>query len=158
MMPLHLLVVFVGLLLPMLASCSSPPGRYQRAIIQDRDGVPCFTVPNTRETRSNAPIITGISVMEIGTGGVPLWMRDFLREGIAEVSLPPNQCLAYGDGGIPAPVLRIGERYQMEMWGHTPGNRDKAQARLFYGYFCVVNIAGKSVVKAVTSDCASTIK
>ena len=66
-------LTLLGLLLPVMASGSSPAGRYQQATIQDRNGVPCFGVPDTHETRANAPLVTGVSVMEVGTGGIPLW-------------------------------------------------------------------------------------
>lgn len=59
-------LALLGLLLTMLASCSSPPGRNQQAAIHNRDGVPCFGVPDTKEARANPPLITAISVTEIG--------------------------------------------------------------------------------------------
>jgi len=159
MMQLRVPVALLGLLLPMMASCSSPAGRYQQATIQDRGGVPCFGVPDTRETRANAPLITGVSVMEAGTGGAPIWERDFLQSGSAEPPLPPGQCLPYGEGGPPAPALQSGKRYQVELWGRTPGtpgNKDEAQSRWFNGRFCMVDVAGKVVTKAGESECAAS--
>lgn len=57
-------VAFVILLLPMMAEGSQPHGTYQRATIQAHDGVPCFGVPDTRETRAAPPIIAGVTVVE----------------------------------------------------------------------------------------------
>lgn len=159
MMRLQLPVALLGLLLPMMASCSSPAGRYQQATIQSRDGVPCFGVPDTHETRVNAPLVTGVSVMEVGTGGTLLWEHDFLREGTAEPALPPSQCLTYGEGAASAPTLRPGKRYQVEIWGRTPGTpgkKDEAQARVFSACFHMVDVAGKSM-KPVISDCATAL-
>lgn len=158
MMQMRLLVFLVGLLLPILASCSSPPGRYQRAIIQSRDGVPCFTVPNTRETRAHSPLIAGISVTEVGTSGVVIWERIFLQEGNVEPVLSPDQCLLYGGGGGAAPVLQAGKRYSVEMSGFTSGNAGEAQKRVFSTCFYMTDVDGKGIAKPVVTDCASAVK
>lgn len=107
------------LLLPMLTSCSSPPGRYQQTAVHSRDGVPCFGVPDTKETRINAPVITGVSVTEPGKNGLPTWEHDFLRDGTGEPTLPPGQCHKYGEGVTSAPSLLTGKRYQLVLWGRT---------------------------------------
>lgn len=111
---MQLPLALLGLLLTMLASCSSPPGRNQQAAIHNRDGVPCFGVPDTKETRANPPLITAISVTEIGRGSEPVWERVFLRPGSTEPALHPNQGLTYGQDGEPAPAppLRSGKRYR----------------------------------------------
>lgn len=72
MMRVRLPVTLLGLLLQMMASCTSPPARYQPATVQDRSGVPCFGVPDSSETRAHPPRITGVSVMEVGSGGTPI--------------------------------------------------------------------------------------
>lgn len=154
-------LALLGLLLPMMASSSSPVGRYQQATIQDRGGVPCFGVPDTSETRANVPLITGVSVMEVGTGGAPIWERDFLLTGATELPLPPGQCLTYGDGGTPAPALQSGKYYQVEMWGRTPGtpgHKGEAQSRWFSGRFCMVDVAGRAVIRTDKPDCAPTMQ
>lgn len=151
-------LALLGLLLPMMASSSSPVGRYQQATIQDRGGVPCFGVPDTRETRANVPLITGVSVMEVGTGGAPIWERDFLQAGAPEPPLPPAQCLTYGEGGTPAPALQSGKHYQVEMWGRTsgmPGHEGEAQSRWFTGRFCMVDFAGTLVTKSHALECTA---
>lgn len=80
-------VALVFLLLPMMAAGSQPQGTYQRATIQAHDGVPCFGVPDTRETRAAPPIIAGVTVTEVGKGHPPVWQRIFLREGSTEPAL-----------------------------------------------------------------------
>lgn len=157
MIQMRLLIFFVSLLLPMLASCSSPPGRYQQATIQDRAGIPCFGVPNTRETRANAPIVTVISVLRIGKGAEPVWERVYLRPGSIEPALPPDQCLSYGEGGTPALVLRTGERYEVVISGGTPDSAGKAEKRVFSACFYMTDDNGKGIVKPVVTDCASGI-
>lgn len=154
---MQLPLALLGLLLPMLASCSSPPGRYQQAAIHNRDGVPCFGVPDTKETRGNAPIVTGVSVTEVGSGGAPIWEHDFLRERTNEPALPPNQCLKYGDGAASAPMLRPGKRYQGGIWGRTPGvpgRKGEAEARVFSVCFQMVEVSGKDI-EPVVSDCST---
>lgn len=158
MMRMQLPVALLGLLLPMMASCASPPGRYQPATIQDRDGVPCFGVPDTRETRTTAPIIARVSVRASGAGGVPVWEHIFLRSGTSEPALPPSQCLVYGHGDASAPALRAGTRYEVVMSGYTPGTPGKqgeAQKRVFGSCFDVVDVAGKGVITSVVADCAT---
>lgn len=54
-MRVRLPVTLLGLLLQMMASCTSPPARYQPATVQDRSGVPCFGVPDSSETRAHPP-------------------------------------------------------------------------------------------------------
>lgn len=149
-MRLRLPVTLLGLLLPVVASHASRPERYQLAMIQDRNGMPCFSVPDTRQARAHVPSITGISVMEVGKGGTPVWERDFLREGSVEPMLAPGQCLDYRVGAeIPMPALQVGKRYQVEMWGHAPSADGQAQSRWFNGYFCVVDTNGHLTVKQV---------
>ncbi|MGB5786959.1 MAG: hypothetical protein WBH11_16405 [Stenotrophomonas geniculata] len=129
MMRVRLPVTLLGLLLQMMASCTSPPARYQPATVQDRSGVPCFGVPDSSETRAHPPRITGVSVMEVGSGGTPIWERDSLREGVAE------------------PALQPGKRYQVEMWGHAEGRGGKAQSRWFNAFFCLQ--AGTGTTRAI---------
>lgn len=143
----------------MLASCSSPPGRYQQAAIHIRDGVPCFGVPDTKETRVNAPVITGVSVTEPGGNGLPMWEHDFLRDGTGEPTLPPSQCIKYGEGVASVPSLLTGKRYQVVLWGRTPGvpgRKGEADARVFSVCFQMVEVSGK-VIKPVVSDCSTAL-
>ncbi len=151
-------VALVILLLPMMAEGSQPHGTYQRAKIQAHDGVPCFGVPDTRETRAAPPIIAGVTVAEVGMGHQPVWQRIFLREGSTEPALPPDQCLAYGAGEAAAPTLGVGKRYQVVLSGYTPGTpgrEGEAQKRVFNACFHVEEVAGKGVVEPVVSDCAT---
>lgn len=160
-MQIRLLVVLVGLLLPMLASCSLPRGTYQRATIQDRAGIPCFGVPSTRETRANAPIISGVTVIKVGMGPKPVWERVFLRPGSVEPTLPPNQCLVYGEGAgeedTPSPVLQTGVRYEVVISGGTPDTGKGEQTRVFSACFYMVDVDGKGIVKPVVTDCTNGI-
>lgn len=147
-----------GMLLPMMASCSAPPGRYQQATIRDRDGVPCFSVADTPEARANAPLIAGITVMEMGTGGTPIWERIFLRARTTEPALGPDQCIGYGLGGTPAGFLRMGTHYQVEIWGRTPGtpgNVGEAQSRWYQGCFYIAEVIGKYEIRTVESNCST---
>ena len=160
MMRLRLWMVLLGLLLPMVGSCSQPSGTYQRATIRDRDGVPCFGVPNTRETRAAPPLITMVSVGEVGKGNETLWERVFFGPGSVEPAMPPDQCFAYGEGGVPASdaALRAGKGYEVVISGYTPGtpgNDGEAQKRVFNACFYMVEVAGKGVMKPVVSDCAT---
>jgi hypothetical protein len=148
----------LGLLLPMMASCSQPRGTYQRAPIQEREGTLCFGVPDTRETRDAPPLIAGVTVTEVGKGNQPVWQRIFLREGAPEPAMPPDQCLTYGAGKTAAPALGAGKYYQVVLSGYTPGapgREGEAQKRVFNACFHVEDVAGKGAVKPVVSDCAT---
>lgn len=147
-----------ALLLPMMASGSAPPGRYQQATIRDRNGMPCFGVADTREARFDPPLIAGITVMEVGSGGTPIWERVFLRAGTTEPALGPDQCIGYGLGGTPAGSLRMGAHYQVEIWGRTPGtpgNSGEAQSRWYHGCFHVAEVIGKNEIRTAVSDCST---
>lgn len=149
MAPARVSLVMLGLLLPAVASCASPPKRYQSAVIEPQAGVACFGVPDTPETRLQAPAIAGISVMEVGTGGSAMWERDFLREGSPGPRLAPGRCLRYGEGGtLSVTPLLPGRRYQVELWGSITVN-GAPQSRWFNGYFCMVDVAGVPQAKAI---------
>lgn len=146
---LHVSLLLIGVLVPGLASCASPAGRYQQALVKEQQGAPCFGVPAIRTGDAPAKI-TGVSVMEVGSGGAAIWERDFLRDGQPEPTLAPDQCLRYGDGGTsPPPRLQPGKRYQVEMWGSAPAQRGAPQSRWFNGYFCVVDAGGVPKINAV---------
>lgn len=153
-------VALVILLLPMMAEGSQSQGTYQRATIQGHDGVPCFGVPDTRETRAAPPIIAGVTVTEVGKGHQPVWQRIFLREGSTEPALGPGQCLPYGLDGEPAlgTALRAGKHYSVVVSGYTPGTSgtNGAEKRVFSACFHMVDLAGKSM-KPVISDCAAVL-
>jgi hypothetical protein len=155
---LHVSLLLIGVLVPGLASCASPAGRYQQALVKEQQGVPCFGVPAARDGDAPAKI-TGVSVMEVGSGGAAIWERDFLRDGQAEPTLAPDQCLRYGDGGTsPPPRLQPGKRYQVELWGSAPAKRGAPQSRWFNGYFCVVDSGGAPTVNAVLQGRDGTLR
>jgi len=89
MTPLPVSLLLIGVLVPGLASCDSPAGRYQQALVNAQQGVPWFGVPAARDGDAPATI-TGVSVMEVGSGGAAIWERDFLRDGQAEPTLAPD--------------------------------------------------------------------
>jgi len=154
----HVSLLLIGVLVPGLASCASPAGRYQQALVKAQQGVPCFGVPAARDGDAPATI-TGVSVMEVGSGGAAIWERDFLRDGQAEPTLAPDQCLRYGDGGTsPPPRLQPGKRYQAELWGSAPATRGAPQSRWFNGYFCVVDSDGAPTVNAVLQGEDGTLR
>lgn len=160
MMKLQLPVAQLALLLPMMASCSSPSGRYQEAIVQERDGVPCFGVPDTHETRSRPPLVTSVSVTELGKGNSPVWERIFIGPDSTEPALSPEQCILYGEGGTAAFSLQSGVRYQVVISGGTPdmpANEGRAQKRVFGTCFHVVEDASKHLIRPVQEDCATTL-
>lgn len=148
------------LLRPAVASCSSPSGRYQQATIRNHDGVPCFGVPDTHETRSRPPLITSDSVTELGKGNSPVWERIFIGPDSTEPALSPEQCILYGEGGTAALSLQSGVRYQVVISGgtpDTPANEGEAQKRVFGTCFHVVEDASKHLIRPVQEDCATTL-
>lgn len=145
-----------ALLLPLVASCSPPPGRYQKATVSTSDGRLCFGVPDTRETRSAPPEIAIVSVSEVGRGLYPVWQRRFLDEHLPEPALPPDECVPYGSGPAPFPALQAGTYYQVLLSGYTPGDPHKegeGEKRVFIACFHLRQATDGSELKPVVLNC-----
>lgn len=145
-----------AVLLPLMASCSSPPGRYQEATVSTPEGRLCFGVPDTRETRSAPPEIAIVSVSEVGLGLYPLWQRRFLEEHLPEPALRPDQCIPYGSGPAPFPALQTGTYYQVLLSGYTPGDPHKegeGEKRVFISCFHLRQAGDGSGFKPVMVIC-----
>jgi len=145
-----------AMLLPLVASCSPPPGRYQKAIVSTADGRLCFGIPDTRENRSEPPEIASIGVSAAGQGLYPMWERVFMDEHVPEPALPPDQCMPYGSGPIAAPPLQMGAYYQVVLSGYTPYNLDDGTAgklRVFRACFHLRQSADGIELKPILVTC-----
>lgn len=145
-----------ALAVPLLASCSPPPGRYQEATVSTSDGRLCFGVPDTRETRSGPPEIVAIGVSAVGQSLYPMWKRIFMEEKRPKRTLPPDQCIPYASGPAPAPPLQVGTYYQVLLSGTTPGGPDNGGAgekRVFIACFHLHQAADGSELKPVVLNC-----
>lgn len=147
-----------ALLLPLVASCSPPPGRYQNATVSASEGRLCFGVPDTRETRSAPPEIASIAVSEVGHGLYPIWERVFREEHIPEPALPASQCIPYASGPTPAPPLQRGTYYEVMLSGYTPGNpenKGEGEKRVFISCFHLRQAADATALVPVTVICGN---
>lgn len=148
--------MLLALLLPMMANCSSPPGRYQEATVSTSEGRLCFGVPDTREIRSAPPGIASIGLSAAGQGLYPMWERVFIEEHIPEPSLAPDQCIPYGSGPSPAPPLQAGAYYQVVLSGYTPDSPENGavgQKRVFSACFHLRQPADGRELKPVVVSC-----
>lgn len=145
-----------ALLLPLVASCSPPSGRYQKATVNTSGGRLCFGVPDTRGNRSEPPDIDSIAVSAAGQGLYPTWERVFMDEHIPEPSLPPDQCIPYGSGPTPGPQLQVGAYYQVVLSGYTPDSLDdgtSGKLRVFRACFHLGESADGRELKPVVVTC-----
>ena len=150
--------LFCALLMPLVASCSPPPGRYQQATVSTSDGRLCFGVPDTRETRSAPPEIVSIAVSEVGHGLYPLWERIFVDESIHELVLPPHQCIPYASVSSAAPPLQVGTYYEVALSGYTPGNPDnegEGEMRSFISCFHLRQSSDRTRLEPVMVVCGN---
>ncbi len=114
-----------AMLLPVVASCSPPPRRYQEASVSTSEGRLCYGVADRRETRAAPPEIAIVSMSEVGRGLYPVWQRKFLEEHVREPALPPDKCIPYASGPALVPVLQTGTYYQVLLSEYTPDDPDK---------------------------------
>lgn len=145
-----------AVLLPLVASCSPPPGRYQQATVSTSDGRLCFGVPDTRETQSAPPEIAAIRVSVAGQSLYPMWQRVFMEDGKPKHTLPPDQCVPYASGPTAAPPLQAGTYYQVLLSGSTPsgaGNGGAGGKRVFIACFHLRQVAKGSELKPVVLSC-----
>jgi len=148
--------LFWAMLLPLVASCSPPPGRYQKATVSTSDGRLCFGIPDTRENRSEPPEIASIGVSAAGQGLYPMWERVFMDEHVPEPALPPDQCMPYGSGPHPAPPLQVGAYYQVVLSGYTPDNPDNGamgKKRVFKACFHLHQSVDDRELKPIVVTC-----
>jgi len=145
-----------AMLLPLVASCSPQPGRYQKATVSTSDGRLCFGVPDTRETRSAPPEIASIGVSAVGQSRYPMWKRIFMEEKRPKRTLPPDQCIPYASGPAPAPPLQGGTYYQVLLSGSTPSGPEKGGAgekRVFIACFHLRQVTGGPELKPIVVSC-----
>ncbi len=74
-----------AMLLPVVASCSPPPRRYQAASVSTSEGRLCYGVADRRETRAAPPEIAIVSMSEVGRGLYPVWQRKFWKSTSASL-------------------------------------------------------------------------
>jgi len=145
--------VLIASCLPMLACAYTPAGVMQQIVVQDRNGVACFGIEDSREARRNPPTIGGVSVAQPGMAQHPLWDLSYVKLGEPDRPMAPGQCMLYGEGGTqPAPPLVPGERYMVEMWGDAPAKEGFGEPRAYTGYFCIVRQGGVLQAKQIHRD------
>ncbi len=148
--------LFLAMLIPLVASCSPPPGRYQKATVSTSEGKLCFGIPDTRETRSAPPEIVVIGASAAGRGLYPIWERIFREEPSPKHALSPDQCIPYASGPNPAPPLQAGAYYEVVLSGNTPATADSGgvrRTRVFRACFHLGESADGRELKPVVVTC-----
>ena len=134
-----LLLAFI----PLSANCSSPPDRYQGAIIHARNGLPCFGVKDSNEARTDPPEIAGVRVSERRVDGAALiWEISYVESAGSGPRLEPGDCIVFGQGSSIVPRLNAGSRYRVAMLGDVEQDDGQAEVRWYTAYFCMVEKGG----------------
>jgi len=119
-----------------LSGCIFHQPVYYPAQVLMKDGVPCFSVANSRKERANPPKISSINVFPYeGNDMVPLWRKIFLPDQPA-IRLSPHECIPYGAGENMAPPLQHNFRYIISILSSINGYRMH-----YKSYFCIYETA-----------------
>jgi len=140
--------VFFASLITVLATGCLEKKMYYPAQVKEKDGLPCFSVEDAKETRKNTPVISTITVFEYGNKAEEsIWLRMFPATE-TRVTLSPDQCIPYGDDGK-APSLEAGKHYYVFLNADIPKGKDW-ESRRYGGYFCISNDqSGKAIIHPV---------
>lgn len=127
------------------AACMQPRGMYQDAEIRMAGSVPCFTVPDKKETRRSNPALAAISVDRYnGSDWEGVWY--WITPEHPVVLLSPEECILFGQestiGRSQAPLapLRPGERYHLAINAEIPNpskRGDRTLGRMYSRDFCL---------------------
>lgn len=145
------------LVLPVTASCNTPPGRYQDGLVKQSDGRPCFTVADSQEVRGTPPELAAIYVYELqGDKAQNIWAADFTKS-TTPIRLTPDTCIGYGVEGLSddvrgnPPELQVGKRYSVSINAPILKNGNW-ENRWYRSYFCLVKGVGKITSHQVMWD------
>jgi len=121
------------------------PGIYG-AKVSERDGLPCFAVDNTRDTRNYPPVLRAIQVSTSNEGQEQiLWAENYYRNETPP-RLPPDQCMSYSDQ---APALSSHRVYSVQINSHLP-KKDGPDVRTYQAYFCLLPATeGKQSIRQI---------
>jgi len=119
---------------------------YQGQVMQ-RDGLPCFSVEDNRETRKTPPRLAGLNVASYRDEiAEHVWLRSFPDDSSSDIS--PANCVVYGDDGK-APALKVGEPYSVAINSFI-SKGTKRENRSYHAYFCVTETPeGQRIVHQV---------
>lgn len=136
-------IMLLSAFVPISANCSSPPDRYQGAVVHSRGALPCFGINDTDEARTTPPEIAGVRVTERNAGGTFLvWEVSYVEPAGSGPRLRPGDCIAFGEGGSAAPRLKAGSRYRVAILGDMERRDGQAEVRWYTAYFCMMEKGG----------------
>lgn len=127
------------------AACMQPPGMYQRAEVRMQGSVPCFSIPDTEETRRIAPVLSAISVDRY-TGGAWETIWYWITPETPAFQLEPTECVPFGyeppAGEFQAPTtpMKSGDRYHVAINSQIPNpsrRGDRTLGRMYSLDFCL---------------------
>lgn len=136
--------LFASCALALLCSCVSAAGsdaRHQSGVVKTSGGKPCFSVGDSRETRTSEPLVTLIELYKRVDGRAEqIWEKPLAAETGGEVKrLPPDKCVEYPDpGGDQGPPLVPGQAYSATLWAVLSLDGD-TQSRWYHVYFCMID-------------------
>ncbi|GHH61510.1 hypothetical protein [[Pseudomonas] boreopolis] len=132
---------------PLLASCNTPKGRYQSAVIEDSAGGLCFKIEDTKEARRKNPAISGVGIGEQHSDHFEeIWLVLFPPAGIPEPVVSPDVCIPY-EKVKSLPKLQPHKAYILSITGSLDG-----VARFYSAKFCMIEQNGDLRVQQVTFD------
>lgn len=136
---------------------STATSRMGTATISDSDGIPCFSVPETSETKFGLPL-HGITISELpdgSTGNIPLAVWSFKESNHqAPPILMPKQCILYGESPPntiqrtlrPLELLKIYSIYMR-------ARHDDSSMMGYMGQFCIKPAgSGRTTVQVISED------
>jgi len=119
-----------------LSGCIFHRPAYYSAQVLMKDGVPCFSVANSRKERASPPEISSVNVFPYeGNEIVPLWRRIFPPDQ-PTIRLSPHECIPYGAGENMTPPLKHNFRYGISIFSFISGDTMNYQS-----YFCLYETA-----------------
>jgi len=115
-----------------LSGCIFHRPAYYSAQVLMKDGVPCFSVANSRKERANPSEISSIHVLPYEENETVLPWRKIFPPSQPAIRLSPHECIPYGAGENMAPPLQHNFFYGVLIYSSING-----YGMAYLSYFCL---------------------
>jgi len=129
---MKLLRLILPLAFVLLAGCiTEKPGVYT-AVIRLQEGVPCFTVKDSQETRKYPSVLRAINV-DSPDQDLTVWSQEYFNLDMPPV-IKPDQCILYAKD---APPLESHKIYAFII-SAVLDKPESPDVRIYQGHFCLL--------------------